>query len=208
MNLENSYWYFQSVIPHRLCDHIVRLAKEKKGDEQQATTGGFEGKDLRKNPLSKQALKNLKKIRDSRVIWLSEAWIYNLVHPFVREANQNANWNFTWDSSEACQFTTYGPGQYYGWHCDTWDKTYKNQKIRKLSLTLTLSDPTEYEGGELEFDFRNRDPSKKRHTEICSGIAPKGSLVVFPSFVWHRVKPVYRGVRQSLVMWNLGYAFK
>ena len=60
----------------------------------------------------------------------------------------------------------------------------------------------------VEFDFKNNNPNKKNKPVICEGIAPKGSLVVFPSFVWHRVKPVTKGVRYSLVIWNLGYPFK
>ena len=62
----------------------------------------------------------------------------------------------------------YEKGQYYDWHCDSWDKPYvrENQrpdhgKIRKLSVTVSLSDPKDYKGGELEFDFRNMDPDKK-----------------------------------------------
>ena len=78
-------------------------------------------------------------------------------------------------------------------------------KIRKLSVTVSLTDPKEYKGGELEFDFRNQDKSNIR---TCTEILPKGSLVVFPSFVWHRVKPVTKGVRHSLVIWNLGYPFR
>jgi PKHD-type hydroxylase len=81
-------------------------------------------------------------------------------------------------------------------------------KIRKLSVTVSLTDPKEYKGGELEFDFRNEDPDKKRAMRTCTEILPKGSVVVFPSFVWHRVKPVTKGVRHSLVIWNLGYPFK
>jgi predicted 2-oxoglutarate/Fe(II)-dependent dioxygenase YbiX len=64
--------------------------------------------------------------------------------------------------SESCQFTKYKKGQYYDWHCDSWDQPYQRQqgdpshgKIRKLSVTVTLSDPKDYKGGELEFDFRN-----------------------------------------------------
>ena len=83
-----------------------------------------------------------------------------------------------------------------------------NGKIRKLSVTVTLSDPKEYSGGELEFDFRNLDPDKPRKPVKCKEILPKGSLVVFPSFVWHRVCPVKRGERKSLVIWNLGWMFK
>jgi predicted 2-oxoglutarate/Fe(II)-dependent dioxygenase YbiX len=55
-------------------------------------------------------------------------------------------------------------GQHYGWHCDSWEAPYANKdnpdtfgKIRKLSVTCRLSDPKDYEGGELEFQFRNQD---------------------------------------------------
>ena len=74
-----------------------------------------------------------------------------------------------------------------------------------------LTDGSEYEGGELEFDFRNYDPhirDELKHLKQAKEILPKGSIVVFPSFVWHRVKPVTKGTRYSLVMWNLGYPFK
>ena len=77
-----------------------------------------------------------------------------------------------------------------------------------LSVTVTLTDPKEYKGGELEFDFRQQDPDKPREPRTCTEILPKGSIVVFPSFVWHRVKPVTKGVRYSLVIWNLGYPFQ
>ena len=110
----------------------------------------------------------------------------------------------------------YKLNQYYDWHCDSWDKPYQNPgpdlgKIRKLSMTCQLTDGSEYQGGELEFDFRNYDPhlrNKKTHIIQAKEILPKGSIVVFPSFVWHRVKPVTKGTRYSLVMWNLGYPFK
>jgi PKHD-type hydroxylase len=79
-------------------------------------------------------------------------------------------------------------------------------KIRKLSVTCSLSDPKDYKGGELEFQFRNRDDPTP--TRPCLEILPRGSIVVFPSFVWHRVKPVTEGTRYSLVIWNLGYPFR
>ena len=123
------------------------------------------------------------------------------------------------DISESCQFTKYKLNQYYDWHCDSWDKPYDRKspdnpehgKIRKLSMTCQLTDGSEYEGGELEFDFRNYDPHMReeaKHLRQAKEILPKGSIIVFPSFVWHRVKPVTKGVRYSLVMWNLGYPFK
>ena len=140
-------------------------------------------------------------------------WIYKEIQPYIHQANNNAGWNFDWDYSESCQFTIYKKKQYYDWHCDSWDKPYNEDgptkgKIRKLSVTVSLTDPQEYKGGELEFDFRNEDPDKKPAIRSCTEILPKGSLVVFPSFVWHRVKPVTKGVRYSLVIWNLGYPFR
>ena len=83
-----------------------------------------------------------------------------------------------------------------------------NGKIRKLSVTVSLSDPKEYKGGELEFDYKNSNPNQKNKLIKCTEILPKGSLVVFPSFVWHRVCPVKSGERYSLVVWNLGWPFK
>ena len=60
----------------------------------------------------------------------------------------------------------------------------------------------------MEFDFRNTDPDKKRNVKLCKDIKLKGSLIVFPSFVWHRVNPVKKGIRYSLVSWHLGKPFQ
>ena len=85
------------------------------------------------------------------------------------------------------------------------------KEIRKLSITCQLTDGSEYTGGELEFDFRNYDPhmrDESKHRVQCKEILPIGSIIVFPSFVWHRVNPVTRGTRYSLVIWNLGLPFR
>ena len=212
MNLTNYYWYFKSAIPERICDDIVKYGHQLQ--HQLALTGGL-GHDPKK--LNQKQIKDLKKKRDSNIVWMSDRWIYKEIQPYIHTANANAGWNFQWDFSENCQFTKYQKGQYYDWHCDSWDKPYfrqdnpqdpTNGKIRKLSVTVTLSDPKDYKGGELEFDFRQNDPDKKRQIRKCKEILPKGSLVVFPSFVWHRVCPVTRGERNSLVIWNLGYPFR
>ena len=207
MQLQNYYWYFQSAVPPRICDDIVRYGKQLQ--DQMALTGGSG-----KKPMNQQQIKDLKKKRDSNIVWMNDRWIYNEVQPYVHDANTNAGWNFQWDFSENCQFTKYDKGQYYDWHCDGWNQPYHHPntpshgKIRKLSVTLTLSDPKDYKGGELEFDFRNLDPDKKPNIRKCKEILPKGSLVVFPGFVWHRVCPVKKGTRHSLVMWSLGWPYK
>ena len=212
MNLSNYYWYFQSAIPERICDDIVKYGHQMQ--DQMAVTGGFG-----KKKLNKKEVTDLKKKRNSDVVWMNDRWIYKEIQPYVHQANQSAGWNFLWDWSESCQFTKYKKGQYYDWHCDSWDKPYDRKnpdnpehgKIRKLSMTCQLTDGSEYQGGELEFDFRNYDPhmrDESKHLRQAKEILPKGSIIVFPSFVWHRVKPVTKGVRYSLVMWNLGYPFK
>ena len=211
MILSNYYWYFKSAIPPRICDNIIKHGLSKK--DGLARTGGYGDKKL-----SKEEIKNMKRKRNSDITWLNDTWIYKELHPYVHEANKNAGWNFNWDFSESCQFTKYKLNQYYDWHCDNWDKPYnkpddKNShgKIRKLSMTCQLTDGSEYQGGELEFDFRNYDPHMRdeaKHLVKVKEILPKGSIVIFPSDVWHRVKPVTRGVRYSLVVWHLGYPFK
>jgi PKHD-type hydroxylase len=208
MNLQNYYYYFKSALTPRFCDELIKYGKSK--SDSLALTGSAQNKKL-----DKKAIKDLKKKRDSNIVWLDERWIYKEIQPYVHRANQEAGWNFQWDFSEPCQFTKYKKGQYYGWHCDSWDQPYQRQqgdpthgKTRKLSVTVTLSDPKDYKGGELEFDFKNRDPDKKPNIKKCTEILPRGSIIVFPSHVWHRVKPVTKGTRYSLVMWNLGYPFK
>ena len=207
MNLTNYYWWFESVIPPRICDEIVRYGKQLQ--DRMAVTGGYGNR-----PLNQKQIKDMKKKRDSDIVWINERWVFKEIQPYVNMANANADWNFDWDWSESCQFTKYTKGQFYDWHCDGWNKPYDQPdepvhgKIRKLSVTVSLSDPKEYKGGELEFDFRDQDPNKKPSIRKCTEILPKGSLVVFPGFVWHRVCPVKKGTRHSLVIWNLGKPFR
>ena len=79
--------------------------------------------------------------------------------------------------------------------------------MRKLSVTVCLNDFSEYEGGQLELATDERpDVSRKAHD--LRNIATKGTIVIFPSFVWHRVKPVTSGTRYSLVIWNDGKSYK
>ena len=212
MNLTNYYWYFQSAIPSRICDDIVKYGQQLQ--DQMAVTGGYgDGKKL-----NQKQIKDLKTKRDSNIVWMNDRWIYKEIHPYVHDANRLAGWNFEWDFSESCQFTKYGVGQYYGWHCDSWEVPYNKPKdpnshgkIRKLSVTISLNDPDEYDGGNLQFDFRNQvdwERNRKARIHSCTEIRPRGSIIVFPSFVWHRVEPVTRGTRYSLVIWNIGWPFK
>ena len=210
MNLSNYFWYFKSALTPRFCDEVVKYALGKK-EIMGVTRGSSNDRNLAEKPLTKEEVRNLKYKRDSDLVWLGDTWIYKEIHPFVHQANKNAGWNFQWDHSDLCQFTKYKLNQYYDWHNDSGEKIPQHGKIRKLSMNCQLTDGSEYSGGELEFDFRQYEPPQRdesKHLIKTTAILPKGSIIVFPSFVWHRVKPVTKGVRYSLVVWHLGYPFK
>ena len=205
MKLKWQYWYFKNALSHKFCDDIIKLADTKV--KALGTISGVQGK--------KKRIKNKQKLlkhRNSNIAWLNEPWIYNELHQLVIRANEGAEWNFQFDYSENLQFTVYEKGQFYEWHQDSFDSVMYNKgdpnyngKIRKLSVTVSLNDSSEYTGGRLQFIDRTKIKPK---IITCKEIISKGSVVVFPSFMWHRVTPVKSGIRKSLVMWNLGYPFK
>jgi len=84
----------------------------------------------------------------------------------------------------------------YSDHIAMWDK------VRKISMTVNLTDPKNYAGGNLKFDYGPHNPGKRFYT--CKEIRPTGSIIIFPSFLYHCVTPVTRGTRYSLVLWSLG----
>ena len=135
MNLQNHYWYFQSVIPPKVCDDIVRYANSIK--DQIGVTGRFGNKKLNDSDIS-----DLKRERNSNIVWLYDKWIYREIHPYIHRANENAGWNFEWDWSEACQFTKYGKGQYYDWHCDSFHAPYQRDD---QNLFLSIIGPNEWD---------------------------------------------------------------
>lgn len=196
MILKDYYWYFKSAIDPDICDKIVEIGKSHTPEQGLINTNSPENN-----------IQEILKKRNSNVSWLEDQWIYGLLQSYVTTANKSAGWNFQWDWSEPMQFTIYNPGQYYGWHPDQNENVYecdgpKKGKCRKISVTLSLNDSDEYEGGELEFDFG------QGIKKVCSEIRPKGSIVVFPSFVYHRVRPVNSGTRYSLVMWSVGDPYR
>ena len=95
MNLTNYYWYFQSAIPERICDDIVRYGHQLR--DEMAVTGGFtrSGKNL-----TLKNIKDLKKKRNSDIVWMNDRWIYKEIQPYIHQANANSGWNFNWDFSE------------------------------------------------------------------------------------------------------------
>lgn len=201
------YWFFESAIPSRYCDALIKQAGLQK--EKIALTGSKT--DI--SQLTEEEQVDLKKKRNSNIVWMSDKWIYKLIHPFINAANVNAGWNYEWSYSETCQFTKYNVNQFYDWHSDSWSLPYEQDnenknlrgKIRKLSVTCLLSNENEYEGGNLEFQPRDQDDPNM--TITTEKIKKKGTIIVFPSYTWHRVTPVTKGTRYSLVNWCVGNPF-
>ena len=107
------------------------------------------------------------------------------------------------------QYTYYREGDYYQWHRDVMpEMTKKQESIRKLSYSVLLND--DYEGGDLELAYLNNVDSAegdKPECEIFTAPKKRGTMVVFPSETMHRVTPVTKGVRKSIVGWVVGPRF-
>ena len=123
--------------------------------------------------------------------------MYNQINNFIQKANLN---HFGFDDiqiTEQAQFTEYPEGGFYDWHMDS-DVNMKHEPpVRKISMTLLLSPENQFEGGDLELMASGKKAKLKQ-----------GHAIIFASFLNHRVAPVTRGVRQSLVMWFGGKPFR
>ena len=86
------------------------------------------------------------------------------------------------------------------------DNAFYWGKVRKLSMTLNLTEPDDYTGGDLKFDFGPH--AGRGRFKTCKEIRPRGSLIIFPSYLYHQVTPVTKGTRYSLVIWSLGKPFR
>lgn len=141
--------------------------------------------------------------RVSRVAWVHpdqrSNWIYQHLSAVIQDAN--ARW-YHFDLAgffDSLQYTVYDEaGSHFDWHLDMGDRYGGPQ--RKLSVSLILSDPSEYEGGE----FQIMEGAHPRPMPINA----RGTCIVFPSYVIHRVTPVTRGVRKALVGWACGPKFR
>ncbi len=123
--------------------------------------------------------------------------MYKQIESEMLRANNNHFGFEGMQLSEPAQFTHYLTGGFYDWHMDN-DVLGKHQPpVRKISMTLLLSDPATFEGGELEFMSKGKTAKLKQ-----------GQAIFFSSWLQHRVKPVTKGERYSLVMWFGGPSFK
>jgi PKHD-type hydroxylase len=147
--------------------------------------------------------------RDSEVRWLhryehfegktSEPWraLFEPIEWYIRQANFNA-FDVEINFLQELQFTSYREQrlQHFDWHGDAFWLHPHEAGQRKLTCVVQLSDALSYEGGDFVLDVAN--------PPHCTELRQKGTLLVFPSFVFHKVEPVTRGTRHSLVAWMAG----
>lgn len=140
--------------------------------------------------------------------------LVDLFGPLISDYNTNrSGWNFDIGFIEAFQLCHYHEGDFYNWHVDSFNyhfiepehQHYPNRPCnRKISLTVFLNDPDEYDGGEFDLEIAGPNAEKRFDTMKLS----KGGVVIFPSYMWHRVRPVTSGIRKSMVLWIQGPPFK
>ena len=183
-----SWAWWDNAFTEQELNWLQQQAKEAKQD---ATIGGSGAGGVDAN------------IRRSQVSWLQNntdtKWVFEKLAHVTSHLNAE---HFRFDLTgfgEALQLTNYNQSEngMYGWHLD-----YANQGIRvsrKLSLVLQLSDPADYEGGNLQVMTTGQPENIRKQ---------RGLIAAFPSYVLHQVTPVTQGNRQSLVAWVSGPAFK
>ena len=148
-----------------------------------------------------EGLRQLHRMRSTEVAWITPTeqskWLYERMLALMRNVNERFYQFDLRGFSDPFQYTVYhhADGGHYDWHVDQGPTVVQ----RKLSFTLQLSDPSHYEGGDLEL--------RAGHLPEI-GARGRGTLIAFPSYVLHRVTPVTSGTRRSLVVWIAGPKFR
>ena len=168
------------------CKMVIEAGREE--PKQQGQVGGGSGGKVDT------------KTRTSHISWIpfkKMEDMYKDIEKIMKATNGN---HFGFDGmtiTEMAQYTEYPEGGFYDWHVDNDVNCQHEPPVRKISMTCLLSPESEFEGGDLELMAEGKVAKIKQ-----------GHAVFFASFIRHRVKPVTRGRRQSLVMWFGGTPFK
>ena len=187
------YWFWKSELPPLLCSAIIAEGTSRVERITPAVVGY--GPDARVDET----------IRKSKTCFFdSTSWVAGITSHYMRMANEAA-WRYDIIGPQNPQFTIYDKDEFYDYHEDQStlpsytprDDDVTGVYQRKLSLVINLSDVGDYYGGEFQFED-GFEPDIQR----------QGSIMVFPSFLRHRVQPVVTGRRYSLVNWFIGKGFR
>lgn len=181
----SEYVYFEKALfPHEITRALDLW------DNRQAVDATISGEDGDYNH----------ELRKSNVTFVSNnessQWLFHKLALFIMQCNRQYYGFELSGILEELQFAEYGTEDHFNWHMDFGRGEISH---RKLSVTAQLSDPADYEGGDLEFMINDRTITAPR---------TQGTIIVFPSFVMHRVTPVTKGVRRSVVAWASGQPFR
>ena len=211
------FYVFPRAVPKSECRKLLKYCiKNTKFQEASVINKGFTDSDPQEVVhMSDDRSRSDPKIRKTDVAFIEDrdnrvnevAWFY------LREANK-IQFNYDLEYFQPVQFARYRNGGHYDWHQDASGQNSHGES-RKLSLTFCLTDPNDYEGGELEFFGGNRqmeemelpDGTKIPAEQIKQDIRDQGSVIVFDSRDYHRVTPVTKGTRYSVVCWTVGPNF-
>ena len=175
------YHIKESIVPISFCDEVIKQGENKEISKAKIQEGN-------------------KANRSSDVSWLDEEKLGTSLTNLVIIANKESGWNYSLKEFEPLQYTIYKKDDFYDWHIDSHNNPYDNGMVRKLSFTICLNE--DYEGG--SFSFCSPHPISKK-TKIETLDKPKkGTMIVFPSYTWHKVDKVTSGVRKTLVGWVVG----
>lgn len=162
------------------CERIIALSKTLETADSKITSDG-KNSDYRK----------------SDVCWLfpypETAWVFDHIERAIKGANKIFNFEL-FGFFQGAQVAAYGVDGHYNWHSDLGPDRSSH---RKLSISILLSDPDDYAGGDLEFMGLKGDIPRQQ-----------GTAIIFPSFLVHRVAPIKSGTRHSLVAWISGSPFR
>ncbi len=199
MRLTRRYWTEERYFSNEFCSRVIHLGER---------LPAMEGK-VRHDPKGDQ--------RDSRVSWIGYGeetkWLFDDLNACAAQVNRSL-WKFDITNTESIQYANYGCGQHYDWHTDQLPEPYEEGKrwaglYRKLSVVVSLSEGAQYEGGDFLIEDPDRPPTEtERRIKSVGALRSKGSIIVFPSFLYHKVAPVTSGARRSLVLWCLGPPFR
>lgn len=176
--MRDIWQYWKGAVTPEDCDYIIKLGDEAPIEDAKIFADPEKGDDS---------------TRKNKVSWIEDSHIRSIQSYFFTEANRNA-FGFDCDFMPRAQYGTYKKGDFYNWHYDVnWEQNTAYD--RKLSIVIQLSDPNDYEGG--DFEFQNPMPQPE-------GFRERGSVLVFPSYITHRVTEITKGKRKSLVNWLEG----
>ena len=189
LNEESGLFIYPHEIGEDVCERIIRLASNE-----------WESSEV-ENDLGSDVLDT--SLRKSEVFWTSEEWLRTLVWSYMDAYNEVSGLSYDIRSVEPLQVTKYVVGGFYDFHIDGFgsSKWEVGGSVRKLSMTIELSE--DYEGGEFQVAR-----CRKGRIEIETIDKERGTVILFPSVLEHRVLHVTQGVRYSLVAWFTGPPFR